>query len=280
MKIPKNKAFTLVELLVVITILSIISVVAYQNFGGAVDKAVSGRKISDVSTIESSLAQYKVDKNYYPAVGVYSATTNLWGYVENTDATPSNTLDLTLDGEEIEAVNISGTDGGGKVYGSGSWARTTTAGSGRQIGAKGTISQAELGKQYLTKDLYDPEIGDLKESTNNKRLIDYGIGRYTYAVYRKPKGNVWGAGNNFPGTYYNIAYTLKAEGSDDYVTKIVGDYDEESCFDNANLCLNTLIGNQTNFLVDGQKQGETRDGTALTNFESTQANQGIPYPVE
>jgi len=29
----KNKAFTLVELLVVITILAIISVVAYQNFG-------------------------------------------------------------------------------------------------------------------------------------------------------------------------------------------------------------------------------------------------------
>jgi prepilin-type N-terminal cleavage/methylation domain-containing protein len=45
MKLIKNKAFTLVELLVVITILSIISVVAYQNFGGAVDKANVGRKI-------------------------------------------------------------------------------------------------------------------------------------------------------------------------------------------------------------------------------------------
>jgi prepilin-type N-terminal cleavage/methylation domain-containing protein len=33
MKNLKNKAFTLVELLVVITILAIISVVAYQNFG-------------------------------------------------------------------------------------------------------------------------------------------------------------------------------------------------------------------------------------------------------
>jgi prepilin-type N-terminal cleavage/methylation domain-containing protein len=33
MKLTKNKAFTLVELLVVITILAIISVVAYQNFG-------------------------------------------------------------------------------------------------------------------------------------------------------------------------------------------------------------------------------------------------------
>jgi prepilin-type N-terminal cleavage/methylation domain-containing protein len=41
MKNLKNKAFTLVELLVVITILAIISVVAYQNFGGAVDKAVA-----------------------------------------------------------------------------------------------------------------------------------------------------------------------------------------------------------------------------------------------
>ncbi|MBT3729141.1 prepilin-type N-terminal cleavage/methylation domain-containing protein [bacterium] len=32
MQYTKNKAFTLVELLVVITILAIISVVAYQNF--------------------------------------------------------------------------------------------------------------------------------------------------------------------------------------------------------------------------------------------------------
>ncbi|MCD5385188.1 type II secretion system GspH family protein, partial [Candidatus Gracilibacteria bacterium] len=72
MQNTKNKAFTLVELLVVITILAIISVVAYQNFGGAVDKAVSGRKISDVSTIESSLQQYKADKNYYPATDLNS----------------------------------------------------------------------------------------------------------------------------------------------------------------------------------------------------------------
>jgi prepilin-type N-terminal cleavage/methylation domain-containing protein len=77
MKFTQNKAFTLVELLVVITILAIISVVAYQNFGGAVDKAVSGRKIGDVATIESSLMQYKADKNFYPKVGEFSAT-NQW----------------------------------------------------------------------------------------------------------------------------------------------------------------------------------------------------------
>jgi prepilin-type N-terminal cleavage/methylation domain-containing protein len=78
MKNISQKAFTLVELLVVITILAIISVVAYQNFGGAVDKANAGRKISDVSTIETSLAQYSVDNSYYPAVDEFNATTNRW----------------------------------------------------------------------------------------------------------------------------------------------------------------------------------------------------------
>jgi general secretion pathway protein G len=72
MKNIGNKGFTLVELLVVITILSIISVVAYQNFGGATDKAISGRKINDILTLETSLQQFKVDKNYYPMPMTYS----------------------------------------------------------------------------------------------------------------------------------------------------------------------------------------------------------------
>jgi prepilin-type N-terminal cleavage/methylation domain-containing protein len=116
MKFTQNKAFTLVELLVVITILAIISVVAYQNFGGAVDKAVSGRKIGDVATIESSLMQYKADKNFYPKVGEYSAT-NQWGYTGSTDATISNPIRVTYDGDSITSVLAS--SGGGKIYGSG-----------------------------------------------------------------------------------------------------------------------------------------------------------------
>ena len=92
MKHLKNKAFTLIELLVVITILAIISVVAYQNFGWAIDKAVAARKISDVSTIETSLQQYKVDKKYYPAVDINHASNNKWWYDSSTPANRSNTL--------------------------------------------------------------------------------------------------------------------------------------------------------------------------------------------
>ncbi|MDD3646314.1 MAG: type II secretion system protein [Candidatus Gracilibacteria bacterium] len=256
MKKLQNRAFTLVELLVVITILAIISVVAYQNFGSAVGKAVSGRKIQDISTIETSLSQYKIDKNYYPTVDTYNNTTNMWGYSSGTTANISNTLIVSKTGEEVTAINSA--NGGGIVYGTGTWNTI-------QIGAKGTISQETLGKQYLTKDLYDPEIGDIK--VGSKKMIDSGIGRYVYAVFKKPlpSDTTWGT-NNKTGTYYNIAYTIKKEGSDIYLTKIVGDYDEKSCFDDSSKCKKTLIG-----LDDGQEQ---------TSSNTSNVNQGIPYPVD
>jgi len=72
MRTIKNAGFTLVELLVVITILSIISVVAYQSFGGATDKAIASRKIQDISTLETALQQFKVANNYYPMPVAYS----------------------------------------------------------------------------------------------------------------------------------------------------------------------------------------------------------------
>ena len=266
----KNKAFTLVELLVVITILAIISVVAYQNFWWAVDKAVSSRKISDVSTIEISLQQYKVDKNQYPAVwtGSSTSTTNKWGYNNTVSAKNSNTIKVTMNWAEIASI----------VSADGWWKIMNTKASPQQIWAKGTISQKELTKRYLSKDLYDPQVWDLKESTNNKKLIELGIWRYVYAVYKKPTSPNWGT-NNKNGTYYNIAYTIKKDWSDSYITKIVWDYDSDSCFENSSTCPNTLIWSWTTFLSDWQEQWFLKDWTPIANFWSSQSNQWIPYPV-
>lgn len=268
MKKLQNKAFTLVELLVVITILAIISVVAYQNFGWAVDKAVSGRKIGDVSTIETSLQQFKVDNNYYPAVDPLNSTTNKWWYSSWSTAKPSNTLEVDMNWAEIK--EIMSADWGWKVM--------NTETPSRQIWAKWTISQETLTKKYLTKDLYDPEVGDLKETTDNKKLIEYGLGRYVYAIYRKPTWIDWWSDNK-TGTYYNIAYTVRKDWSDSYLTKIVWDYDNKSCFDNYATCPNTLIWSGSWFLVNEQEQWKEANWSALTNFWSTQPNQGIPYPV-
>lgn len=263
----KNNAFTLVELLVVITILAIISVVAYQNFWGAVDKAVSGRKIGDVSTIETSLQQFKVDNNYYPAVDIYNATTNMWWYNNAVVATPSNTLNVTMNGAEI--TNIDSANWGWRVM---------NIDNTQQIWAKWTLSQETLWKKYLTKDLYDPEVGDLKENTNSKKLIELGLGRYVYSIYKKPTWANWWTDNK-TGTYYNMAYTIKKEASDTYVTKIVWDYDSGSCFDSAANCPKTLIWSQNTILVDEQEHWKTASWTNLASFWSSSTNQWIPYPV-
>jgi hypothetical protein len=148
----------------------------------------------------------------------------------------------------------------------------------KQIWAKWTISQNTLWKQYLTKDLYDPEVWDYKESDTKKKLIEYWIWRYVYAVYVKPTWDSWD--KNKTGTYYNMAYTLQKEWSDTYITKIVGDYDAKSCFDNEKDCPKTLIWSWDNVLVDWQEQWKTANWTAITgNFGSAQENQWIPYAV-
>jgi len=250
--------FTLVELLVVITILAIISVVAYQNFWWAVDKALSGRKINDVSTIETALQQFKVDKNYYPPTDVYTSTGNLWGYDNTATWTVSNKIIVTYDGEEIDTLSGASV-WWGRIYGISSF-------SGTQIGAKGTISRETLTKRYLSKDLYDPELGDIKVnniSWTAGKMIDLWIGRYVYATYKKnPWTGSWST--NYNGVNYNIAFTIKKEGSDKYITKIVGDYDAESCYDEKAKCPENLIG-----LDDGEEISGT----------SNQDDYGIPYAV-
>lgn len=268
MKNIKNKAFTLVELLVVITILAIISVVAYQNFWWAVDKAVSWRKISDVTTIESSLQQYKAVKNYYPKVWEYSEEDNVWGYNTIT-ANPSNSIETTYINwsEEIETVTW---NWWGRVYGVDGTSEGTPDWTNKQVGAKGTISQATLGKKYLTKDLYDPELWDVKVWAG--KMIDNWIGRYVYAVFKKPlsaDANDWTT--NKPWTYFNIAYTVKVDWWDKYITKIVWDYDSESCFDEKYSCPETLIWSSGNVLVDKEEN---------SNSDTRAPNQGIPYPVD
>ena len=253
----KNKAFTLVELLVVITILAIISVVAYQNFGWAVDKAVSGRKISDVSTIETSLQQYKADKNYYPTTDIYNSTTNVWAYNSGTTATPSNTITVTYNWQEISSIGS--TAWGWKVYWTWAW-------SSKQIWAKWTISINTLWKKYLSKDLYDPDLWDIKVWAD--KMIEKWIGRYIYATYKKSKTNSdWS--KNYNWVNYNIAFTIKKDWWDQYQTKIVWDYDSESCYDDKTNCPETLIWSWTVVL-------NTWD---LESADSDQDNYWIPYAV-
>lgn len=266
-KISMSSAFTLVELLVVITILAIISIVAYQHFGWAIDKAVSWRKISDISTIETGLQQFYTEKKYYPMPLEYSSW-NLWGYNSWEIASPSNTIRVVYNGQEISEILTWSTKWWGRVYG-------TWIYGDKQIGAKWVIwHYGDFNKKYLSKDLYDPEVGDIKLPWG-KKLIDYWIGRYVYAIYSEPKTpDNW----NVPwtlGKYYNIATTIKEGENEKYKTYIQWDYDEKACWENSAYCPQTLLGTLSGGTVTWVLLSETYQNDNPT----THPNQWVPYPV-
>ncbi len=61
-----KKGFSLVELLVVITIMAILSVTAYIAVGGQTTKAQNSKRLQDISTLQQALELYLVKENQYP----------------------------------------------------------------------------------------------------------------------------------------------------------------------------------------------------------------------
>ncbi|MCK9272883.1 type II secretion system GspH family protein [Candidatus Gracilibacteria bacterium] len=249
-KINKS-GFSLIELLVVITILAIISVVAYTNFSGSTGKAKNSKKLNDITSIETGLQTFYQDKNYYPMPSAYVVGTNVWGYDTTKFAQINNTLAITGGaGNPITAVDGLG---GGKV--------NNTAGT--QIGSKGVIDSSVLSKQYLSQELVDPSLKDIKVG-DTQSFKDFGIGKYVYGVYAKSDFST----SSRKGQAYNIAVTLTDE-QKGYLAKIVGNFDNNTCSN----CPKSLIGSGTtnNNLMDGE--------SSLTG-SVTDINDRIPYPVE
>ncbi len=100
-----SRGFSLVELLVVITILAIISTVAYTSLSGSTDKAKNSKRIEHMATIETAVQLFRQEKQYLPIPNVKSAT-NYWGYdaAASALATNTGTLTKTTDGNSIVTV--------------------------------------------------------------------------------------------------------------------------------------------------------------------------------
>lgn len=245
--------FTLVELLVVITILAIISITAYTNFSGSTDKAKNSTKLGHIANIETGLNAFYVDNNYYPMPSQYSAT-NVWGYSGVVAASTNNTLAITSANNQISA--LSSGSGGGQVF---------LSGVATQIGAKGTMDKDVLGKQYLSQELADPSIRDIKVA-NDKVMKDYGVGEYIYATYAKNNTD-WTATSK-KSTAYNLAASYKDE-QKGYITKITGNFDKSTCVN----CPASLIGS-------GSANNNLTDGESTLTGSYTDANNRTAYPVE
>ena len=247
-----NKSgFSLIELLVVITILAIISVVAYTNFSGSTGKAKNSKKLNDITSIETGLQTFYQEKNYFPMPSA-SSTTNVWWYDNTKDSQLNNTLIIVSPWDPIDS--LTSWAGWWKVYLS--WSTT-------QIWAKWVMDSSVLGKQYLSQELVDPNLKDIKV-WNDKTFNDYWVGKYVYWVYAK---------SNFTPTWkkwqaYNVAVTL----TDDqkwYLTKIIWNFDANTCTN----CPDSLIWSGTAWI-------NLKDWNSSMTGSYSDSNERIPYPVD
>lgn len=74
MKLKNKKGFSLVELLVVITIIAILSVVAYTAVGGQTVKARDSKRKQDLNTIQQALEIYFAEMGTYPNAPLTNGT--------------------------------------------------------------------------------------------------------------------------------------------------------------------------------------------------------------
>jgi len=90
-KQQKSKGFSLIELLVVISIIAVLSALLMANFMGARERARDAQKISDLESIKTALRMYYNDNQSYPADFRVVATN---GYIASipTDAVYNYTL--------------------------------------------------------------------------------------------------------------------------------------------------------------------------------------------
>lgn len=90
----KSRAFTLIELLIVVAIIAILAAIAVPNFLEAQVRSKVSRTKSDMRTTATALEAYRVDNNAYPQCHPFGIAASLNGWDPNAGPYNINTLGI------------------------------------------------------------------------------------------------------------------------------------------------------------------------------------------
>lgn len=111
-KIKKNKAFTLIEVLVVATIIGVLVTVAAVSFANSQKNSRDARRQADLETVRQALVLYRQDNGSYGDVSsTLSSTTftTILGFLSPDYLTSTNIADPKTGHSAYQARCISGT---------------------------------------------------------------------------------------------------------------------------------------------------------------------------
>ncbi len=79
MKRPQKKGFTLIEILITVTILSILATVAMANYTNTRKKQQYNGAVATVRTIAAVAKSYFLSQGWFPSTGSTAATNSMYG---------------------------------------------------------------------------------------------------------------------------------------------------------------------------------------------------------
>ncbi|HEX8923752.1 MAG TPA: type II secretion system protein GspG [Patescibacteria group bacterium] len=83
-----NKGFSLIELIVVMTIVIVMTALGMVSYSSTTQKSRDGRRQSDLAKIQIALEMYRQQKNAYPATGTWSSDLTSGGYLNQVPTDP------------------------------------------------------------------------------------------------------------------------------------------------------------------------------------------------